>query len=99
MGSLAGPKTDVSVISDGEAGAYCTVGFVLTVTPTVILAANLQCKPRSIHTLLKLILVGNLYTIFLLLIYDTNLCLLYFSDYFLECNPFRSQNSFPVIGF
>ena len=38
MGSLAGPKarrepageakTDVCVISDGEAGAYCTVGLV-----------------------------------------------------------------------
>ena len=39
MGSLAGPKArrepageakpDVCVISDGEAGAYCTVGLVL----------------------------------------------------------------------
>ena len=38
MGSLAGPKArrepageakpDVCVISDGEAGAYCTVGLV-----------------------------------------------------------------------
>ena len=41
MGSLAGPKArrepageakpDVCVISDGEAGAYCTVGLVLPV--------------------------------------------------------------------
>ena len=39
MGSLAGPKArrepageakpDVCVISDGEAGAYCTVGLVI----------------------------------------------------------------------
>ena len=40
MGSLAGPKArrepageakpDVCVISDGEAGAYCTVGLVFS---------------------------------------------------------------------
>ena len=53
MGSLAGPKNrrepageakpDVCVISDGEAGAYCTVGLVLNVTaPFIFIYLHVQ---------------------------------------------------------
>ena len=58
MGSLAGPKArrepageakpDVCVISDGEAGAYCTVGLVFVMSVMDKVGLNIKEGNRRV---------------------------------------------------